>query len=112
MLILFDQATPVPIRRHLKRHIVRTAFQQGWDKLVNGDLLHVAEQAGFDLLLTTDKNLHYQQNLPDRKIAIIVLGQQQWPLLRLHVQLVVDAVDIALPGSYFEVTIPETPPPV
>ena len=107
MLILFDQATPVPIRRHLRSHIVRTAFQQGWDRLVNGDLLSVAEQAGFDLLLTTDKNLSYQQNLTGRKMAILVLGKQQWPLLRPYVQLVIDAVDAALPGSYAEIDIPD-----
>jgi hypothetical protein len=88
MRILFDQATPVPIRSFLKHHAVRTAAQQGWDKLRNGDLLTVAEQAGFDLLLTTDKNMRYQQNLAGRKIAIVVLAQQQWPYLRPHIQLV------------------------
>ena len=63
MLILFDQATPVPIRPYLERHTIRTTAQQGWDMLRNGDLLTAAEQAGFDLLLTTDKNMRYQQNL-------------------------------------------------
>ena len=56
MLIIFDQATPVPIRAFLAGHTVRTAAQQGWDKLRNGDLLTVAEKAGFDVLVTTDKN--------------------------------------------------------
>ena len=82
MRIIFDQATPVPLRLYLAEHIVRTAAQEGWDQLKNGDLLKVAEAAGFDLLLTTDKNMIYQQNLSGRKIAIVVLGQQQWPLLR------------------------------
>ena len=88
MLIIFDQATPVPIRPYLKKHTVRTAAQQGWDKLSNGDLLTAAEEAGFDILLTTDKNLRYQQNLAGRKIAIVVLGQQQWPQLEpdIHVR--------------------------
>ena len=72
MVILFDQATPVPIRSYLGAHTVRTAAQQGWDKLKNGDLLAVAEEAGFDILLTTDKNIRYQQNLSGRKIAIVV----------------------------------------
>jgi hypothetical protein len=107
MLILFDQATPVPIRRYLKHHIVRTAAQQGWDRLANGDLLNAGEQAGFDLLLTTDKNMSYQQNLSGRKMAIVVLSKQQWPFLRPHVHLVVEAVDGALPGSYTEVEIPD-----
>ncbi len=99
MRIIFDQATPVPIRPYLEGHTVRTAAQQGWDKLKNGDLLNAAEAAGFDLLLTTDKNIRYQQNLSGRKIAIVVLGRQQWP----HVQLVVEAVNAATPGTYAEV---------
>ena len=103
MRVLFDQATPLPIRPHLERHEVRTAAQQGWDTLKNGELLAAAESAGFDVLLTTDKNIRYQQNLSERKIAIVVLGQQQWPKLRPHVRLVVEAVNGAMPGSYTEV---------
>jgi hypothetical protein len=72
-------------------------------------LLTVAEDAGFDLLLTTDKNMRYQQNLSGRKIAIVVLGKQQWPQLRLHIQRVVEAVNGATPGSYVEVDLPEEP---
>jgi|ERR1700677_1872399 hypothetical protein len=106
MLILFDQATPVPLRPYLKSHTVRTAAQQGWDRFKNGDLLNAAEEAGFGMLLTTDKNMRYQQNLEGRGIAVLVLGQQQWNLLQPHVQLVVDAVNAATPGSYVEVEIP------
>ncbi|MEO7208480.1 MAG: hypothetical protein ABI145_17265 [Steroidobacteraceae bacterium] len=102
MRVLFDQATPLPIRAHLDQHVVSTAF----DTLKNGELLTVAEQAGFDVLLTTDKNLRYQQNLTDRKIAIVVLGVQQWPQLRAHVQRVVEAVGAAVSGSYVEIEIP------
>jgi hypothetical protein len=105
MRILFDQATPLPIRQYLEGHWVRTAAQQGWDTLRNGDLLTAAEEAGFDVLLTTDKNMRYQQNLDHRKIAIIVLGQQQWPKLRLHIQRVIEAIQAAMPGSYVEVEI-------
>jgi hypothetical protein len=106
MLILFDQATPVPIRPYLIRHKVRTAFQQGWDTLRNGDLLTAAERAGFDLLLTTEKNIRHQQNLSTRKIAVVVLGLQQWPKLRPHVRRIVEAVDAAAAGSYSEVEFP------
>jgi hypothetical protein len=106
MLIIFDQATPVPIRPYLEGHTVRTAAQQGWDKLRNGDLLTAAEKAGFDLLLTTDKNIRFQQNLAGRKIAVVVLGQQQWPRLRPHIQRVIEAVNAATPGSFAEVDIP------
>ncbi len=106
MLILFDQATPVPIRPYLEGHTVRTAFQLGWHKLRNGELLTAAEKAGFDLFLTTDKNLRYQQDLTGRRIAIVVLGRQQWPELRPYMQRVVEAVNAASPGSYTEVEIP------
>jgi len=78
----------------------------GWDRLTNGELLTAAEEAGFQLLLTTDKNIRYQQNLKGRKIAIIVIGNPQWPVLRLHVQRVVAAVIAARAGSYAEVDIP------
>jgi len=106
MRILFDQATPVPIRPYLEGHTVRTAAQQGWDKLSNGDLLAATEEAGFDILVTTDRNMRYQQNLAGRKIAAVVLGRQQWPRLRRHIQRVVEAVNAATPGSFAEVEIP------
>jgi hypothetical protein len=106
MRIIFDQATPVPIRPYLEGHNVRTAAEEGWDTLQNGDLLTAADAAGFDLLLTPDKNICYQQNLSGRKIAIVVIGNAQWPQLRPHVRLVVDAVNTATLGSYSEVEIP------
>ena len=84
MRILFDQPTPVPLRAFLKGHAVTTAAHQQWGRLKNGELLSAAEAAGFEVLVTTDKNMRYQQSLTGRKIAIIVLGKQQWPELRAH----------------------------
>jgi hypothetical protein len=84
----------------------REAKAQGWDTFKNGDLLTAAEAAGFDVLITTDKNIRYQQNLISRRIAIVVLGNAQWPVLRLHVAHVVAAVDAATSGSFTEVDIP------
>jgi len=109
MRVLFDQATPLPIRPHLEGHEVRTAAQEGWETLTNGELLAAAEAAGFDVLLTTDKNIRYQRDLSKRKIAIVVLGQQQWPRLRPQVRFVVEAVNAATAGSYTEVDLPEEP---
>ena len=106
MRVLFDQATPVPLRSFLQGHMVRTAAQERWDRLPNGELLNAAEAAGFDVLLTADKNLRYQQNLSGRKLAIVVLGQGRWRLVRRHVAAVVAAVNAATPGSYTEVQIP------
>ena len=75
MLILFDHGTPRGIARALDHHTVREARAQGWDTLKNGELLKAAEDAGFGVLLTTDKNLPYQQNLAGRKIAVVVLAR-------------------------------------
>lgn len=106
MLIPFDNGTPAPLRYALKGHVVVEAIERGWDRLVNDDLIEVAEAAGFELLLTTDKNIRYQQNLTGRKIAFVVVGNQQWPILRRYIDRVAAAVDAATPGSYFEVEIP------
>jgi hypothetical protein len=106
MLILFDQGTPVPLRPFLPGHTVKTAAEQGWSTLSNGDLLRAAEAEGFDVLLTTDKNLAFQKSLKECKIAIVVLGNPQWPVARLHVQSIVAVVNAATPGSYEEVDVP------
>jgi hypothetical protein len=106
MRVLFDQATPVPIRTFLIGHTVRTAAQEHWDTLQNGDLLTAAEHAGFEVFLTTDKNIGYQQNMAGRTIAVVVIGVQQWPALQPHIALVVAAVNAATPGSFTEVDVP------
>jgi len=107
MLILFDQGTPVPIRRFLTGHKVETTAQRGWDTLKNGDLLKAAQDAGFEVLVTPDKNIRYQQDLKAFAIAIVVLGNPQWPALRKHLDRVVAAVASAKPGEYIEVEIPD-----
>jgi hypothetical protein len=107
MLILFDQGTPSPLRQFLPEHTVKTANQQGWSTLSNGDLLREAEQRGFDVLLTTDKNLAYQQNLKSRKIAIVVLGAGRWRLIQAHMPLIAAAVRAAVPGSYTLIDMPD-----
>jgi hypothetical protein len=106
MLILFDNGTPAPLRYAFRGHVVVEAIERGWDRLANGELIAAAEAAGFELLLTTDKNMRYQQNLTGRKIAFVVLGNQQWPVLRRYVERVVAAVNAATPGSFAGVEIP------
>ncbi len=73
MRILFDQGTPVPLRQYLIEHSVTTAYEEGWSNLSNGDLLKSSEYKGYQIFVTTDRNLRYQQNLSDRQIAIVVL---------------------------------------
>ncbi|MGA2988411.1 MAG: hypothetical protein ABSG32_31970 [Terriglobia bacterium] len=107
MLVLFDNGTPRTLARYLiDRHTVTEARARGWEELENGELLNQAEAAGFEVLVTTDKNLRYQQNLTGRRIAIVVLGQGRWTLIQPHVTQVVAAVNAATPGSFAEVEIP------
>lgn len=104
MLILFDQGTPAPLRRFLPGHEVITAYEKGWSELSNGMLLSAAEQAGFELLITTDGNLRYQQNLSQRRIAILVLPTTRWPEIQEHTDVVLKAVNESLCGGYRELT--------
>ena len=73
MKVLFDQGTPVPLRRHLVEHFVSTASEKGWSDLDNGDLIEKAEQEEFEVLSTTDQNMRYQQNIAGRRLAVLVL---------------------------------------
>ena len=107
MRILFDQGTPVAIRDALQNHLVRTAHAQGWSTLTNGELLHVAERAGFDVQLTTDGNLLHQQSLRGRKLAVVVLTKNRWALVERRIKEIVAAIDSAKPGTYSIVDIPD-----
>src|SRR5207302_8699367 len=95
MLILFDHVTPQGIAKSLRGHTVIKAKDRGWDTLSNGDLLLAAEKAGFDVVVTADKNMRYQQNLKGRTIALVVLGTPQWPIVKLHLQRISAAIDAA-----------------
>jgi hypothetical protein len=106
MRVLFDQGTPVPLRRALVPHEVETAFERGWSTLKNGDLLDAAERAGFDVLVTTDLNLKYQQNLTSRRMAVVVLSSTSWPRIQRALPTIVRVVAGASEGTYTEVPIP------
>lgn len=103
MLVLFDQGTPVPLCRYLFPHSVSTVFEKGWSTMKNGELLRAAEREGFEVLVTTDQNLKYQQNLKERRIAIVVLMTTSWPRIERQVDQVVMAINSAKLGDYIEV---------
>ena len=106
MRILFDHGTPAPLIPFLAGHTVTKARDAGWDRLDNGELLNAAEDAGFEVLITTDKNMVTQQNLKGRAIAIVVLGNSQWRIVQRHVRKIASAVNAATPGSCVEIEIP------
>jgi hypothetical protein len=99
-LVLLDQNAPRALRAILSGHDVRTALQMGWDALANGELISAAEISGFDVMVTADQNIVYQQNLTGRRLALVVLADNHWPVVRAAIQRVVDAVNNASVGSY------------
>lgn len=101
MRILFDQGTPVPLRDHLSGHEVETTYERGWSRLTNGELLASAE-GQFDVLITTDRNLRYQQSLSGRRLAVLVLPTTSWPKLQTQVQAIVSTLALLKPGEYLE----------
>jgi predicted nuclease of predicted toxin-antitoxin system len=106
MKILFDQGTPAPLRHALSGHAVSTAYELGWASLANGDLLDAAERS-FDVLVTTDQNLPYQQNLAGRRLAVLILPTTSWPVLKNRVRDVEAALGTIAPGSV--VRLPAAP---
>lgn len=106
MRVLFDNGTPRGVAVALSDHTVEEARSRGWDTLRNGELLDVAEAAGFDVFVTTDRNIRHQQNLTGRRIAVVVLGRGRWRLIRAKLREIAAAIATATPGSFTEVEIP------
>lgn len=105
MRVLFDQGTPAPLRHALAGHQLETAYERGWSRLQNGDLIAAAEQAGFAVLVTTDRNLRHQQNLAGRRLSVVVLQSTSWPRIQRALPEIRAAVDGAASGRYVEVAI-------
>ena len=107
--ILLDQNAPFGLRQVLTGHDVRTAYEMGWDALANGILLAAAEQAGFDIMVTSDQNIGHQQNLTGRRIALVVLTTNHWLTVRSAADAVLAACLAAGPGTYSVVNLPLPP---
>jgi len=104
MRILFDQSTPVPLKQHLPGHQIQTAFELGWSRLTNGELLAAAE-GKFDVFVTADRNLRYQQSLAGQKLAVVVLPTTNWPQLRDRAEVIAAALATLKPGEYRELVL-------
>ena len=105
MRILFDHDTPRPLRRYLAEHVVDTAGEKGWAELRNGNLLDNAEGEGYEIMITADQSIRYQQNLEHRRIAIVVLLSNKWPDVRMSIEDIRAALEGIQPGELREVPI-------
>ena len=105
MKILFDQGVPVPLRRQLAEHVVDTALKRRWSRLRNSALLDHGERKGYQFVVMTNQNLRHQQNLADRRLAIMVLLAASWPRIRQRVDDIRAVVEQLVPGQYLKVPI-------
>lgn len=99
MKILFDHNVPAPLERFLRKHEVAFADRMGWATLKNGELLDAAEKAGFDVLLSGDKTIRHEQNMADRKIALLYMSDNHWPIVKHYIPAIEDAIHQAKPGE-------------
>lgn len=99
MRIVLDECVPWPLAKHLAGHTCTSPQRSGWGGFENGDLLRIAE-ADHDLFVTSDQNLRYQQNLADRKIAILELSTNDWATIRRHLDSVIARIDAMQPGEF------------
>ena len=106
MKILFDHNTPRRLRRYLQEHSVDTARDKGWAEVSNGILLAQAERDGYDLLITADQSMRYQQNLDLTQVGVIVLLSNRWPEVRMRIGEILAAIEEIQPGELREVPIP------
>ena len=100
MKVLLDENLPHLLRNNLGEHDVFTVRYKGWAGLKNGELLKTAEHEGFEVLVTGDQTLSYEQNLTGRSVAIVVLSSIDWHILKNHLPSIIAAVDSALPGTF------------
>ncbi len=97
--VLFDHSALAPLARFLKAFDIRLADEIRWARLRNGDLLTQAEQAGFDVLLSGDKSMKTEQNMNDRKIALLYMSDNHWPIVKDHVPAIEQEIEQARPGD-------------
>ena len=110
MKILLDECVPVQIRDALPGHEIHSATNPQWRGLSNGELLRLAEQQGFQLIVVADKNMRYQQNTSGRGMAVLELWTNHRPTLERHFQYISAAVERIQPGQYLELAAPDSFP--
>jgi hypothetical protein len=106
MKILLDESVPIQVRHAFQGQDVATVEYLGWKGLENGELLKAAEAGGFETFVVADKNLRYQQNLTDRRLAIVELWTNHRPTLEMHFAYVAAHVTAAKPGGYSIIPAP------
>jgi hypothetical protein len=101
--ILFDHNLPHKLRTSLiplTQHEIVTASRMGWGELKNGELLRVMEASGFQVFVTGDQSLRFEQNLSTRRLGVVALSANNWPIIKNYLSEILAAIDNAAPGSF------------
>ena len=106
--VLFDHGTPAPLRRHLEQHSVDRCAEKGWNLLENGELIRRAEEEGYEVIVTTDQKMRFQQNVTQAKLAFVVLMSPAWWRVLQRVEQIQEVIERAEPGQAIEVPIVES----
>lgn len=107
--ILLDEGVPIGVRTLVTGFHVEAVPELGWAGLANGDLIQAAEEAGFEVMITCDQNIRYQQNLAGRRLALVVLTTNHWDTIRANGSGILPAVEAATVGSFVTVEMPKPP---
>jgi hypothetical protein len=102
--VILDENVPLQTARFLIGHDVTTVQRSGWAGIENGELLDLVD-GQFDVMVLADKNLRYQQNLASRRIALVELPSNRWPILERMAARILDAVSNTRPGTYTSLEI-------
>ena len=105
MNILLDECTPRLVKKRLPQFFICTAEEMGWTAIKKGKLLNMAE-GQFDILISTDQDLPYQQNLAGRRIAVIILPSNKVPVVAQLMSAVEQALQTIQPGTFVEIPLP------
>jgi hypothetical protein len=98
--VLLDENLDHRLRKNLGSHEVFTASYKGWGGFKNGKLLEAAEDDGFNVLVTGDQTLYYEQSLTGRRLAIVALSCVEWRILKNYLPQIIAAIGSAVPGSF------------
>jgi hypothetical protein len=107
MKVLLDESVPQKLRLLIEGHTVIAVAFQGWSGSKNGALFTAEDETGFDLFITADQEIRYQQNLAGRRLALLVLSTNNWDCIKAGVAPILAPIASVKPGSYAQVTRPE-----
>ena len=105
MRILFDHNTPRPLCHHLTEHTIDIADEMGWAAIRNGNLLDNAEREGYEIVISADQSMRYQQNIARRQVGVVVLLSNRWPDVQMRIEDIRAALEGIQPGELREVPI-------